>query len=135
MHSNLSAVIFAASLLFACHASASSPTLMSFDTDRDGYLARAEFIAVVRQRFDGMDSDRSGRVSKSELRSFAFKQMTAPNRDPLFAHPAGSRPAKPPFDAKHEIDFDTFSRHLMRVRFDSLDHNRDGRVSAAEVAK
>jgi Ca2+-binding EF-hand superfamily protein len=132
MHRNLSAVLFAASLLFAIHASASLSTLMSFDTDRDGYVARAEFIAALHQRFDGMDSDRNGRLSKSELRGFAFKQMTAPSSDPLFG---GSRPAKPPFEAKHAMDFETFSRDLMRLRFDSLDRDRDGRLSIAEVGK
>jgi hypothetical protein len=135
MHLNLSAAIAAASLLFAHHAMAASLTLMSFDVDRDGYVARTEFIAALRQRFDGMDGDRSGRVSKSELRGFAFKQMTASPRDPLFAPPRGSRLAKPPFEAKDEMDFETFSRDLMRVRFDPLDRDRDGRLSAVEVGK
>jgi Ca2+-binding EF-hand superfamily protein len=135
MHTNLSAAIAAASLLFVDFATAASPSLMSLDTDRDGFVVRDEFTAALRQRFDTMDSDRSGRVSKSELRGFAFRQMTASIRDPLFASAGGSRPGKPPFEVKDEMDFESFSRDLMRMRFDTLDRDRDGRLSVAEAVE
>lgn len=135
MQRHLSAVILAAWLWSAGRADASSPTLMMLDTDRDGDVARVEFIAALRQRFDGMDSDRNGRVSKSELRGFAFKQMTTSSRDPLFAPSGDARPTRPAFQGKQELDFETFSRELVRMRFDPLDRDHDGRLSAAEVGK
>lgn len=123
----------AAMLFIASRAIALPPTLISLDSNRDGYVARSEFVALARQRFDAMDSDRNGRVSKSELRGFAFKQRTATAPDLLFAGP-GTRP-KFEFDAKGEIDSETFLREVTRLRFDPLDRDRDGRLSATEVGK
>lgn len=78
---------------------------------------------------------RSGRVSKLELRSFAFNQMTTSNRDPLFAPSGDERPTRPPFQGKQEMDFEIFARARVRLRFDPLDRDHDGRLSAAEVGK
>jgi hypothetical protein len=135
MRRSISAIIAAAVLSFANVSTAVSSSLMGLDTDHDGFVVRIEFMTALRQRFDAMDTDRSGRVSKSELRGFAFKRMTASAPDPLFAQPGGARPIRPPLGGKDEMDFETFSHDLMRMRFDPLDRDRDGRLSASEVGK
>lgn len=133
MGRSFSAIIAAAAFSFAKVSTAASSSLMGLDTDRDGFVVRIEFMTALRQRFDAMDTDRSGRVSKSELRGFAFKQMTASVPDPLFAQIGGARPIRPPLGGKDEMDFESFSGDLMRMRFDPLDRNRDGRLSASEA--
>lgn len=44
------------------------------DTDGDGVISRAEFIARAEKRFDKMDADGDGRLSKDELRSAAKRR-------------------------------------------------------------
>jgi Ca2+-binding EF-hand superfamily protein len=104
---------------------------MSFDADGNGAVSRDEFLAAVRQQFQRIDRDRSGKVSMSELRDFAMKQRMGGAQDPLF-----SRRGRPDlsFDKDGEVDFAGFSQALLRFRFDPLDANRDGSMSASEIA-
>ena len=68
MHSRRLAAIVVPSLLLASHAIASLPTLMDFDVDRDGYAARAGFIAMLRCRFDAVTTTTVGECPSRELR-------------------------------------------------------------------
>lgn len=44
------------------------------DTDGDGFLSKAEFMAVQEKRFAEMDGDSDGKVSKEEMKGH-FKKM------------------------------------------------------------
>lgn len=44
------------------------------DTDGDGFLSKAEFLAVQEKRFAEMDGDSDGKVSKDEMKAH-FKSM------------------------------------------------------------
>lgn len=41
----------------------------SADTDGDGFLSKAEFMAVQEKRFAEMDKDSDGKVSKDEMKA------------------------------------------------------------------
>lgn len=124
-------VCFAAIGTAAGAAPATDRSLMSLDADGNGAVTRDEFLAAVRQQFQRIDKDRSGKVSMSELRDFAMKQMMGGAQDPLF-----SRRGRPDlsFDKAGEVDFAGFSQALLCFRFEPLDADRDGSLSAAEIA-
>ncbi|NBX65504.1 MAG: hypothetical protein EBQ96_00700 [Proteobacteria bacterium] len=44
------------------------------DTDGDGFLSKAEFLAIQEKRFAEMDGDSDGKVSKDEMKDH-FKKM------------------------------------------------------------
>ena len=43
--------------------------MLNADTDGDGMLSKAEFMAVHEKRFDEMDSNHDGKVSKDEMKA------------------------------------------------------------------
>jgi Ca2+-binding EF-hand superfamily protein len=124
------AVCFAA-IGAASAAPATDRGLMSLDADGNDAVSRDEFLAAVRQQFQRIDKDGSGKASMSELRDFAMKQMRGGAQDPLF-----SRRGRPDlsFDRNGEVDFAGFSQALVRFRFDPLDADRDRSLSATEIA-
>lgn len=117
--------------VFAAAAPGNAAGLESLDADRDGFVARAEFVRALRERFDRIDGDRNGRIARSEMRSFGMRQMTSANKDPVFSRDR-KRP-EIPFDGNGEVDFAAFSQAMLRQRFDPSDRDRDGRLSAAEI--
>jgi hypothetical protein len=125
--------------LFACIAILSgrsvaadaSPGLLSFDADGNGAVDHAEFVSEMKARFEKIDSDRNGKVTRSELRGYGMKQMRSTSRDPLFARGRG-RPEMP-FDDDGEIGFAAFSKAMTRFGFDPVDANGDRILSAQEI--
>ncbi|MCI4592558.1 EF-hand domain-containing protein [Sphingobium sp. BYY-5] len=106
-------------------------SLSALDRNGDGYLDRAEFRAAVRVRFDAIDSDRSGSITRGELRGYAFKHLIFKARDPILS--LRHRPKNPPFDANGEMSFEAFVHMLEVQRFDVADTDHDGRVSREEA--
>ncbi|MBU6234821.1 MAG: hypothetical protein KGQ41_03165 [Alphaproteobacteria bacterium] len=43
------------------------------DTDGDGFLSKAEFMAMHEKRFAEMDGDSDGKISKDEMKAFFGK--------------------------------------------------------------
>lgn len=43
--------------------------LQSADTDGDGMLSKTEFMAVHEKRFDEMDANKDGKISKDEMKA------------------------------------------------------------------
>ncbi len=130
MHS-IVAGVFAAGVATAAAAAEPAPSLMSFDTDKNNAVSRLEFVSALRTRFGKIDKNTNGKVTQSELRGFAMKQMMGSSKDPIFSREQG-RPDVP-FDRKGEVDFTGFSQALNRFRFDPVDTDRDGILSAAEI--
>lgn len=61
------------------------------DADKDGAVTKAEFIAAALSRFDAMDANHDGKVTKEE-RQAARRQMRDERRGP----PEGDGPPPPP---------------------------------------
>lgn len=98
---------------FAGHPVGSEPYTMfkSMDTDGDGKLTRAEYVAGSKQLFADMDTDRDGQVTVAE--------MTA-----LYAMKTG-QPAKAGEPTAGEM-----AAQIIKLN----DTNKDGRLSADEHA-
>jgi Ca2+-binding EF-hand superfamily protein len=123
---------FAAGIATSAFAADPAASLMSFDTDRNDSVSHAEFVSALKQRFDNMDKNANGKVTSSELRGFAMKQMMGSTRDPIFSRQQ-SRPDLP-FGKNGEIDFIGFSQAITRFRFDPVDTDRNRILSAAEIS-
>ncbi|MBO9694740.1 MAG: EF-hand domain-containing protein [Sphingopyxis sp.] len=126
----LMATVATATLTAAAKTSDGS-NLSALDRNGDGYLDRAEFRAAVRVRFGAIDGDRSGSITRGELRSYAFKHLVFKARDPILS--LRHRPKNPPFDANGEMSLAAFARMLEVQRFDVADTDHDGRVSREEA--
>lgn len=131
IRATLTAMIFAAAAPGAAAERIQAGSLAALDRDGDGYVDRAEFRDAVRVRFDAIDSNRSGSITKGELRGYAFKHLLFKAPDPIIS--LRHRPRNPPFDANGEMSFDTFAHMLVTQRFDTADTDHDGRVSRAEA--
>ncbi|MCW4460678.1 EF-hand domain-containing protein [Sphingomonas sp. BT-65] len=127
----LPAVIFATAAPGAAAEKIQAGSLAALDRDGDGYVDRAEFRDAVRIRFSAIDSDRSGSITRRELRSYAFKHLLFKARDPILS--LRHRPKNPPFDANGEMSFNAFAHMLATQRFDAADTDHNGRVSRAEA--
>ncbi|MCB1537872.1 MAG: EF-hand domain-containing protein [Rhodospirillales bacterium] len=44
--------------------------MLNADTNGDGMLSKAEFMAVQEKRFDEMDANKDGQVSKDEMKAY-----------------------------------------------------------------
>lgn len=129
----LPALIFAAAAPAPASAAekVQAGSLTALDRDGDGYVDRTEFRDAVRVRFDAIDGNRNGSITRGELRGYAFKHLLFKAPDPIIS--LRHRPKNPPFDAKGEMSFDTFAHMLATQRFDAADTDHDGRVSRAEA--
>jgi hypothetical protein len=123
--------IFAACVATAAAAVNPAPSLMSLDIDNNSAVSHAEFVSALKMRFDKMDKNANGKVTRSELFGFGMKLMSGSSKDPIFSREQG-RPDVP-FDKNGEVDFKAFSDALTRFRFDPVDTNRDRVLSAAEI--
>ncbi len=127
----LPVAIFAAAAPGVAAEKIQAGSLAALDRDGDGYVDRAEFREAVRVRFDAIDGDRSGSITKGELRGYAFKHLIFRAADPILS--LRHRPKKPPFDANGAMSFEVFLHMLATQRFDAADTDHDGRVSRAEA--
>src|SRR5258706_16289454 len=59
-------------------------TFRSFDTDRDGFISRAEAAAspLLARQFDQLDKDRDGKLSQEELSAAAQEAPVSASRNP-----------------------------------------------------
>jgi Ca2+-binding EF-hand superfamily protein len=135
MRDIIRAILFALILASAAPGSAAEKiqagSLAALDRNGDGYVDRAEFSDAVRIRFNAIDADRSGSITRGELRGYAFKHLIFKAPDPILS--LRHRPKNPPFGANGEMPFDVFVQMLATQRFDAADTDHDGRVSRAEA--
>jgi hypothetical protein len=126
---------FAAGIATSAFAADPAASLMSFDTDRNDSVSHAEFVSALKQRFDNMDKNANGKVTSSELRGFAMKQMMGSTRDPIFSRQQ-SRPDLPSGDhavplrsGRHRSQPDSFGGGNQRER-DPLNRLREALTDA-----
>ena len=127
----LPAVIFASATPASAAEKIQAGSLAALDRDGDGYVDRVEFREAGRVRFDAIDRDRSGSITKGELRGYAFRHLLFKAPDPILS--LRHRPKNPPFDANGEMSFELFVDMLVTQRFGVADTDHDGRVSRAEA--
>lgn len=127
----LPAVIFASATPASAAEKIQVGSLAALDRDGDGYVDRAEFREAVRVRFNAIDGNRSGSITRSELRGYAFKHLIFKAPDPILS--LRHRPKNPPFNANGEMSFEAFAHMLTTQRFDAADTDHDERVSRAEA--
>lgn len=125
------ALILAAAVPASATEKIKAGSLAALDRNGDGYVDRAEFREAVRVRFDAIDGNRNGSITRGELRSYAFKHLLFKAPDPIIS--LRHRPKNPPFNANGEMSFETFAHMLATQRFDAADTDHDGRVSGAEA--
>lgn len=94
-----------------------------FDTDRDGRITSAEGWAVITQRFQAADADRSGGLSLEEFSQLRMGMMQRRPEGP----PAGrdGRGPDPRMGERME--------QMRGAMFRALDANRDGQVTLVEI--
>lgn len=73
------------------------------DTNKDGVISQQEFEARAATKLKGADSSKDGFVNFDEYRAYALKEM----------------------EQRHQ--------EMMKRRFDRIDANKDGKVSAEEM--
>jgi Ca2+-binding EF-hand superfamily protein len=127
----LPVMIFAAAVPVSATEKIKAGSLAALDRNGDGYVDRAEFREAVRVRFDAIDGNRNGSITRGELRGYAFKHLIFRAPDPILS--LRHRPKNPPFDANGEMSFEVFVHMLATQRFDAADIDHDGRVSRAEA--
>ena len=133
--------------------------LMAADTDHDGKISRAEFMAQSAERFAGLDANGDGQISGDEMKAVMGRMregsgMMGGRHGPGEANGAMMPPPPPgaeggPMGGHHghhgagmmerlDTNHDgRISRDEMRAsvdrRFDKLDTNHDGFVDQAEM--
>lgn len=95
------------------------------DSNGDGVVTRAEVEANVAQRFARMDINKDGKVDKAD-REAAQKQREAKR-----GARRGGQPGGPDADGDGALSLDEMKRAAMQ-RFDRVDSDRDGKLTAAE---
>ena len=127
-------------------APAGTPRPLRADTDGDGNLTRAEFLARAEQRFATMDADKNGTVTRAERRA-ARQAMRAEggkrgHRGGWDNHrrgPGGAGMGRPggmlqrlDADKDGRVSRAEFSQPMTR-HFDLIDANKDGFVDQSEA--
>lgn len=108
------------------------------DSDHDGIISRAEFLAMAATRFDRMDINHDGKLSGDEngwRGKFAHRGPPPPDADD--AAPAGQSRGAAMFDRLDTDANGTLSRAEFAMptdrHFDRIDANHDGQIDRAEM--
>jgi Ca2+-binding EF-hand superfamily protein len=122
-------------------------TFRRADHDRDGALSRAEFLGENNQdddrgdRFDNLDTNNDGRVSRAEWHGTAERfDALDDNRDGALTRAEVRGTNDPPPDLFTSVDVNRDRRisrdewHWSRASFDGRDANRDGVLTQDEFA-
>jgi Ca2+-binding EF-hand superfamily protein len=119
-------------------------TFRRADRNRDGVLTRTEFLGenaqdTARDRFDVLDSNNDGRVSRAEWRGTAERFDTLDNnRDGTLTREEIRGTNEPPPDLFSSVDVNRDRRvtrdewRWSRAAFDERDANRDGVLTSGE---
>jgi Ca2+-binding EF-hand superfamily protein len=98
--------------------------LKDYDINQDGYLTRQELPPSLRQRFDQIDTDKDGKISRREL-----------ERGLMHLHPQ-HRPSDFIFALVELSTVDPHNQGEVQRIYDvlrKLDRNRDGKIDAEEL--
>jgi Ca2+-binding EF-hand superfamily protein len=115
------------------------------DRNRDNVLSRAEFLGEDNQdddrgdRFDYLDTNNDGRVSRAEWHGTAERfDALDDNRDGMLTRVEARGTSEPPTDLFTSVDVNRDNRispgewHWSRPSFDNRDNNRDGILTREE---
>ncbi|MBM7404720.1 MULTISPECIES: EF-hand domain-containing protein [Sphingomonas] len=94
------------------------------DTNKDGRVSRAEYVAARSQRFDQLDHDRDGVVTRSDFPRAAGNPQASARLDTLLG------------EADRNGDGKVTRAELKKAPapgFDRVDADRDGYVTRAEM--
>lgn len=123
-------------------------TFRRVDHNRDGALSRAEFLGEGAQdddrgdRFDNLDTDNDGRVSRDEWHGTAERfNGLDDNRDGSLTRAEMRGTSDPPPDLFTSVDVNRDHRisrdewHWSKASFDRRDGNRDGALTRQEFGE
>lgn len=100
------------------------PMMEKVDTDKDGSISMAEADAAAKARFEAMDENKDGSLSPSEFDK-------APRPDGMNGKEGAGQGRKAPDSGRGPMRGE--GRGMMREkRFESMDADKDGKVSEAE---
>ena len=94
------------------------------DTNSDGRISRAEYVAARSQRFGQLDHDRDGVVTRSDFPRAAGNPQASARLDALLGEADGNGDGKV---TRQEL------KKAPAPGFDRVDANRDGYVTRAEL--
>ena len=104
--------------------------MMSADTDQDGKISRAEFMAQSSERFAKLDANGDGRISGDEMKAMMERMREGSRmggRHSMGGEAAGAMMPPPPPGAMG-------GRHGHHgARLARLDTNQDGKISRDEM--
>ena len=107
--------------------------MQRFDSNADGRVTQEEYLAGLRQRFAAADRNRDGGLSADELPAFLFPTRRAGTTPPANeAQRMAGMVRRNDTNNDGRLSFDEL-QPLMQRRFQRMDANRDGVVTAEEA--
>ncbi|HEV2608558.1 MAG TPA: EF-hand domain-containing protein [Xanthomonadaceae bacterium] len=105
--------------------------IKAMDTNHDGMVSKAEFLAYAKAQFDAMDTNHDGQVTVAEMDAARMAKLKI--KTPVALLPASATIIKP-MDSNND-GIVSAEEHATAAEkdFNAMDANHDGQLSADEM--